>query len=702
MRRKIGPKSYFISLIGVVLITNIAILLDMPVFRQVLGFLCFTIIPGLLIFHILRLRDIGFVKGLPISVGLSISFLMFGGLLINAVLPAVGYSTPLSTISLVISFSAILAVLCLMAYWRNRDSFQPPSIPRLRMSASKSLLSLLLFPILFPLLSVLGTHLMNTEGNNVILMAMLFLIPAYVIALVCLNRRIHPATYPLAIGMIGMALLLMHGLTGNYIAGGDIHAEWPSFITTASHLHWSMAKMPSYVGSCLSISLLPTIHQSLLGIDELSVFKIVFPIVVSTVPVACYILFKKYVSPIYAFISSFLLIVQGAFIGISSGQVRLGVALLFLVLALLVYFSDEIGKLSKRSILLLFIPSVVVSYYLLAYVLFILLISGYMFSKFSARRGTITGSTVALCLVFIFLWQSQLTQQPFALSISFARSFFLSIENIFNIELANPSVRAIYSLSGTSIPETISIVLQVVIFALISIGLLTLLIRYIRHKDRQFEPEYIAMMVASWIMVLALFLTPTGLAFGRVHFLVLTLIACAFVIGVELICKYIRISRLTLLLVTLIVLLQFLGATRLLYKPFGLSGPKYTSLTGMDHDIGYIHEQEVQAARWFNLYQAEETLPIHIDVLGGNIFMFAAREANVRIAPLNENLLVSGSPNGDSYIFLRYANIINGKVYDQFQPFAFGVSPGTDIEKYRPLLMKKHKIYANGGAEIYK
>ncbi len=206
------------------------------------------------------------------------------------------------------------------------------------------------------------------------------------------------------------------------------------------------------------------------------------------------------------------------------------------------------------------------------------------------------------------------------------------------------------------------------------------------------------MMVAGWIMVLALFFPPTGLAFGRTHFQVLMLIACAFVIGVELICKYIGISRLTLLLVTLIVLLQFFDTTGLLYKPFGFCGPKYTSLTGMDHDIGYIHEQEVQAARWFNLYQDEDNLPIHIDILGHNIFMFADHEVKARIAPLNKELLA----NGDSYIFLGHANVINRNVYDQFQPFAFGVPPGTDIEKYRPLFEGKNRIYDSGSVKIYR
>ena len=313
MREKLSVKSYFISIIAALLITDLTIFLDIPALRQILSFICFTTIPGLLILHIFRLDKTSLLKKFLLAVGLSISFLMFIGLLTNTVLSLVGYSKPLSTTSLTISFSIVLAALCFVAYWRNRES-QFILIPKPGMNDKKWLLWPLLFPLLFPLLSILGTHLMNIQGNNTILMVMLFLIPAYIIALVCLNKRVHQATYPLAIGMISVALLLMKALTSNYLLGVDNYAEYNIYQIVSHSLNWNAAPLHNGLTACLSVSLLPTVYQSLLGITDLSVLKVIYPLIASITPLACYVLFRRYLNHLYAFLSAAFFMAQLPFI----------------------------------------------------------------------------------------------------------------------------------------------------------------------------------------------------------------------------------------------------------------------------------------------------------------------------------------------------------------------------------------------------
>jgi uncharacterized membrane protein len=101
--------------------TDLSIFLNIPVLRQVLGFTFFTVIPGLLILHILKLNKLEFTWKIVLSFGLSISFLMFFGLFINWVYPLFGYNTPLSTSSLIISFSVVILILAIIAYVRNRS-----------------------------------------------------------------------------------------------------------------------------------------------------------------------------------------------------------------------------------------------------------------------------------------------------------------------------------------------------------------------------------------------------------------------------------------------------------------------------------------------------------------------------------------------------------------------------------------------------
>ena len=240
--------------ITILLITDITILVDIPVLRQIFGFLCFTILPGLLILYALKCET-SVLKKFLLSIGLSISFLMFFGLLINTLYPLIGISRPLSTLSLVVSLNIALILLCLVGYKRNREDLNF-SIFNIKSIGEDSFISPLLFPILFPFLSIFGTYLMNTEGNNIILMTMLFLIPIYVAFVVYMNKQIPKIVYPIAILMISISLLLMHGLRSNYVIGSDVNAEYYAFQVVARNAFWSMSNFHNVLTACLSVSLL--------------------------------------------------------------------------------------------------------------------------------------------------------------------------------------------------------------------------------------------------------------------------------------------------------------------------------------------------------------------------------------------------------------------------------------------------------------
>ena len=109
--KRLKAKHWFLALAAIVLAADISILIDLPFFRQVLGFLCFTIIPGLLVLYILKLREMGFLKKLVLSIGLSLAFLIFSALLINTLLPLIGYTKPLSTVPLLVIFNILIAIL---------------------------------------------------------------------------------------------------------------------------------------------------------------------------------------------------------------------------------------------------------------------------------------------------------------------------------------------------------------------------------------------------------------------------------------------------------------------------------------------------------------------------------------------------------------------------------------------------------------
>ena len=369
--KNLDAKQYFAVLVAIIVLADLVILLNIPLLRQILGFLCFTIIPGLLILHILKLNKIEFLKKFVLSIGLSVSFLIFAGLLVNSFYPLI--LKPLSLEPILISFNVILIVLAFIAYRRNKNDFDITDVFNFKLDLRGRLASPLIFPIIFPFMAVFGTHLMNTEGNNIILLAMLSLIPAYVVAVVILRDKVPEATYPVAIWMIGMSLLLMHGLTSYHLMGRDVHIEFYCFRLALSDFHWDISQYYNGYNACLSVTILPMIYHTLSNINSEYIFKMFFGLIGSITPLGVYIISKKYIGKRYAFFASLLLIFQLAFIYSMQSSTRQEIATLFFVLAILILFDVEVDKLSKKILFLIFMFSVVVSHYTTAYIFFILM-----------------------------------------------------------------------------------------------------------------------------------------------------------------------------------------------------------------------------------------------------------------------------------------------------------------------------------------
>ncbi len=199
-------REWFIITILMLFITDLIILLDLPVLRDVIPLLFFTIIPGFLIISILKQHKIEFMIKTLCSVGLSVSLLLAVGLFLNSLYPVI--FKPLSLNPVLVSLNLILIILSFYAYQRNKNDFNTSLLFNFDFTIGDKLASPLIFPLLFPFMAVLGTYFMNNALNNVLLLTMLFLIPVYVVVVAFLKERIHPVTYPVALFMIGMGLIL--------------------------------------------------------------------------------------------------------------------------------------------------------------------------------------------------------------------------------------------------------------------------------------------------------------------------------------------------------------------------------------------------------------------------------------------------------------------------------------------------------------
>ena len=354
---KSAPVSWFGPVAAVVAVTNISVLLDIPVLRQVSGFVFLTFVPGFLLLSIHKLNRLGLTERLVLSVGLSVAFTMVFGWAFNGSSLAIGYTTPLSTTPLLISFSTAAIVMAAIAYVRNRGITFFNFIPRL--TEREKLF--LIIPSVFPLLSIFGMRTMELTGNNLFLILLLFLIPAYIAFISFFHRQVSERVYPITILLISISLLLMFALRSSHILGSDSHDLYYLFQTALREGHWRIVGYGT-LDACLSASILPTIYQSFLNINPEYLFKLITPIIFSVSPLVIYITARKYIGSLYALLGSFLFMAQVNFLW-TTGANTTNIAILFFALVVMVMFHQDIGELNKRILFIIFAVSAIVSYY---------------------------------------------------------------------------------------------------------------------------------------------------------------------------------------------------------------------------------------------------------------------------------------------------------------------------------------------------
>jgi uncharacterized membrane protein len=415
------------------LITSILVLLDIQFFyfRAIFSFIFLITIPGLLIMLMLKIRKIGFWEYLVYIIGLSITFLMFGGLFINGTLPLIGINKPLSLIPLIISLDIFLIIFWLIAYNRNKEiSFD------IKLQELDGLNRIfLIIPIIFPVLSIFGAIILNNHGPNYLTMLLLGGIAAYVFSIVSFRKKLNQNIYPWAILMMSISLLLMGWLRSWYVSGVDINIEYHIFQLVKANQQWNMSLFPNAYNTCLSVSLLPTILSSFLKINDQYIFKLIIPLIFSITPIGVYLFLKRYTQSIFAFMASFFFISQPIFITWWGIPIRQEISFLFFTLSLLILFNENLNSLLKKTFFLIFGFSIVVTHYSTAYVAVSLFIFTYLaclvfrkteskkpFSKIyeklnlkekeklNSKVSYLSGKIVLLLIVFTLLWNGQFTE----------------------------------------------------------------------------------------------------------------------------------------------------------------------------------------------------------------------------------------------------------------------------------------------------
>jgi uncharacterized membrane protein len=393
----------------------------------------------------LEIREIGFWEYLVYTIGLSIAFLMFGGLFINWTLPLVGIDKPLSLVPLFVSFNIFLLVFWLIVFKRNKEISLRTRLPKLNWLNKV----FFIVPMIFLVLSILGAITLNNYGPNIFTMIMLGGIAVYVFMLVFFRNKLNENVYPWAILIISLAILLATSLRSWNISGHDIIIEYQMFQLTKENFHWSMSNFPNHsYNACLSITIFPTILSWFLKINDEYIFKIFFQIIYSFSSVGVYLFLKRYTKAALAFIAVLFFISFPTFFVDLPMMIRQEISLFLFALILLILFNKQINPTIKNLAFIIFGFSMIISHYSTSYIAFALFLSTYvltfLFRRLENRKIKqcilkhpkkqeyyLKGYLVLLLLVFGFLWYSPLTHTDNVL-INFMNNSFKNIGNIFS------------------------------------------------------------------------------------------------------------------------------------------------------------------------------------------------------------------------------------------------------------------------------
>lgn len=700
---EIRSKKAFVIIIITVILVNLTLLLNIPLLRPFIGFIFCSILPGILIIQLLKVDRINNIEKIALVIGLSNSFLMFFGIFFNKLSLYLGHPNPLSLFSLSLSFSVAFLVLATVGYLLNKNDVLSLSVSNLN-TLDKTFLSV---SLLFPAFSILGIHLMNTSSSSIFVILLLFLMPTYVVFICIFNQRVSNRVYPISIFLISLSILLLIPLRSNHIIGIDSHIEYYFFQTTLNNTYWSIIGQ-STLDSSLSISLLPSIYQSMTNINSEILFKMMYPLFYSIAPLIIYSISEKYIGYFHAFLASCFFMFQRSFF-MTTMNARTSLAVFFFALIIMVIFSDRINSFAKRCFLIIFMSSIIVSHYSTAYIFIFILFGSFMsmsvLSNVCAVEKIIRGKTIGIFIVFLFMWYSLVTETAFYAGINFIKDTIINLNQFLVVESSGGGVPALLgsNIVEKGLPHKIEFIFTWLAFAFIGIGIITSIMKYSEMSfpglcakksiflKEKFEIGYLTISLISAGLLLMPIIFPfvsKGYGIQRLFGTSSVILSIFFVIGGLVISKSLKIRP--YLLILLILIPYFLSITGVTYQALGHTRSLTLNSEGEQYDLLYTTDQEVYGAKWLGIYAAKNRIIYAADVYGG-----------IRLT--SQGLIAPSIINTDSfiehrdiegYIYLRRYNIINGKLMDNYNNV-------YNMTIYQDTFTKRNEIYNTSSSIIY-
>lgn len=602
--------------------------IKIPLLRQIIAFFYLTFIPGILIIRTLKMHELTGVYVVLYSVGLSIASIMLVGFLMNVIYPIFGIHKPLSFDYLIFTFFALVLVLSILSYIRDREFYREEFVDLSDIFSNYSL-----FLYLLPFLAIIGTYMVNFYTNNILLMVLMVLI--CIMPVLVAYNKIPEKYYPLAIFSISISLLFHTSLITNYIWGWDIYAEYHYADLVLNNAFWN----PLYdnsVNSTLSIVMLGSIFSMISNINLNFIFKIVYPVLFSFLPIGLYVLFNKYTNDQIAFFSCFFFMAIFTFFGEMLSLARQEIAELFLVLLILAVFSKNI----KPILFVIFGMALIASHYGLAYIYMFILSGVWIVSMIITNtrircfigkfyliktklsnnisydlNGKLTLNFVFLFIVFSIFWYAFVSgHSTFEILIHTINNVIANI----NVDFLNPDTSQglnILTAALNSPMRQIAKYLHMITQLFIIIGFLGLIFSKYENK---FNINYIIFSFFSILICLSAVLLPYfsgSFNTSRLYGISLIFIAPFAILGSRIIFSYFNMLILeknkayknSLQMVSIFLVVFFLFNSGFAIE-FSADYPSSLALSKNSYVHFFEHDSDVASAQWLMNFNTSEQI----------------------------------------------------------------------------------------------
>lgn len=380
---------FLIQLLFIGLVAFDFVGINIPILRQLISFIYLSFIPGLLLLRLLKVRGLSTIETIIYSSSLSIAIILFSGYFMNLICPIIGIYSPITFLNLFIVFVFIVSFEMGLLYFIEKGNTKSQHYLKITHLTEYNL-NIILTLCLIPFLSIFGTYLSNYYNNTIILFILILIIS--ILPILTIFFKIDKKYYTLIIWIASISLLLHWSLNTNYLLGGDIHYEYyfANLVNTSGF--WN-SQIPQNLNAMLSVVILPPIFSKIANIDLIWVFKIIYPLLFSLVPVGLYFAFKKQANNKIALLSVFYFMFVFPFFSEMVQLARQEIAELFLVAVIMLFASQKLNNFKSTLLVIIFGSGIVISHYGLSYI-FILILGSALFFYYLFNNEVINSAII--------------------------------------------------------------------------------------------------------------------------------------------------------------------------------------------------------------------------------------------------------------------------------------------------------------------